>query len=249
MKKVRDKMIDFIIVEDNLLPLSNIKIIIDKVMINYDIDYQIIVYDNYKEEIKQLLSNNNFTIYIFSSNTINKEIDMMKYIREELDDWQSLFIVLYKDENEKIKIEKQCLFILDYIYKNKPLERHLNRSIQIALKNYDQRHNTLKYTYKNIFYNIEFWKILYIVKEPEEKKCKIKTIDKEYYIPSCLNKLEERLDTRFFKSSRSYIINLEQIDVYDAKNNILTFHNQEQIDAISRDKKKQVINYLRGIRK
>ena len=230
MKKVRDKMIDFIIVEDNLLPLSNIKIIIDKVMINYDIDYQIIVYDDYKEEIKQLLSNNNFTIYIFSSNTINKEIDMMKYIREELDDWQ-------------------CLFILDYIYKNKPLERHLNRSIQIALKNYDQRHNTLKYTYKNIFYNIEFWKILYIVKEPEEKKCKIKTIDKEYYIPSCLNKLEERLDTRFFKSSRSYIINLEQIDVYDAKNNILTFHNQEQIDAISRDKKKQVINYLRGIRK
>ena len=43
MKKVRDKMIDFIIVEDNLLPLSNIKIIIDKVMINYDIDYQITI--------------------------------------------------------------------------------------------------------------------------------------------------------------------------------------------------------------
>ncbi len=240
-------MIDFVIVEDNLLSLFDIKTIIDKVMMNYDIDYKITIYDNDSKKIKKLLSNNNFTIYIFSNSNVNKEIEMMKYIREELDNWQSLFIILYSKEEEKKKIEKKCLFILDYIYKNKPIERHLKRSIQIALKNYDQRHNTLKYTYKNVFYNIEFWKILYIVKEPEEKKCKIKTIDNEYCIPTCLNRLEEKLDTRFYKCSRSYIINLEQIDIYDAKNNIVTFHNQEQIDAISRDKKKKVIEYLRGI--
>ena len=157
MKKVGEDMIDFIVVEDNLYYINESKKIIDKVMMSYDMDYYFMVYDKYR---KELLNKDNFKIYIISYQ--KDSIKLIKYIREELDDWKSLVIILYKDKKAKEELLKENLFIVDYINKRKHFEEKLLRNIQICLKNYDQRPNSLKYTYKNILYNIEFNKILYI---------------------------------------------------------------------------------------
>ena len=233
-------MIDFIIIEDDLYYLNISKNIIDKVMMNYDINYNFIAYDKYR---KELLSKDNFKIYIinYSEDTIN----MIKYIREKLDDWKSLIILIYKDKVEKIKLIKENLFIVDYINKNKHYEEKLLRNIQICLKHYDQRPNSLKYTYKNISYNIDFDKIIYIEKEQDNKRCIVKTLDNEYLIQGTLNSVCKLLDQRFIKSSRSFIVNKELMLSYDIKNNIITFKNK--FNGISRDNKKYIINYLRGI--
>lgn len=235
-------MIDFIMVEDDLYYLNESKRIIDKVMMNYDVSYDFIAYDKYR---KELLNKDNFKIYIISYK--NDSIDLIKYIREELDDWKSLIIVLYKNKEDKNRILKEDLFIVDYINKIKHFKEKLLRNIQICLKNYDQRPNSLKYTYKNILYNIEFNKILYIEKEQDNKRCIIYTKNKKYFIPGTLSKVKSLLDNRFIKSSRSFIINTEQISFYDIKSNIVTFKSKTKLDCISRDNKKIIINHLRKV--
>lgn len=235
-------MIDFIEIEDDLYYLNKSKKIIDKVMMNYDIDYNFIAYDKYR---KELLNKDNFKIYIISYNT--DSIELIKYIREELDDWKSLIIILYKDREDKEKIIKEDLFIVDYINKRKHFEEKLFRNIQICLKNYDQRPNSLKYTYRNVLYNIEYNKILYIEKEQDNKRCIIHTKNKKYYIQGTLTNVLKLLDKRFIKSSRSYIINTEEINSYDIKSNILTFKNKVKLDGVSRYNKKKIINHLRRI--
>ena len=235
-------MIDFIMVDDNLYYLHKSKKIIDKVMMNYDIEYNFIAYDKYR---KELLNKDSFKVYIISYK--NDSIELIKYIREKLDDWKSLIIVLYKNNEDKNKVLKNNLFIVDYINRNKNFEGKLLRNIQICLKNYDQRPNSLKYKYKNTSYNIEFQKILYIEKEQDNKRCIIRTIEKEYYIPGTLNKVLKLLDKRFIKSSRSFIINKEQMLFYDIKSNIIMFKNNMYLYGVSRDNKKDILNYLRGI--
>ena len=242
MEKVGENMIDFIMVEDNLCYINESKKIIDKVMMSYDIDYDFMVYDKYR---KELLNKDNFKIYIVSYK--KDSIELIKYIREELDDWKSLIIILYRNKEDKEKVLKENLFILDYVNKRKYFKEKLLRNIQICLKNYDQRPNSLKYTYKNILYNIEFNKILYIEKEQYNKRCIIYTKNKKYYIPGTLNNIIKLLDNRFIKSSRSYIINTEQVSSYDIKRNILIFKNKIKLDCISRDNKKCIINCLRRI--
>ena len=237
-------MIDFIILEKDSFYLEKYKKMIDNVMMNYDLDYHFKIEDINK---KEKLNRNTFKVYIIDITKSTEAIKYIKGIREELDDWQSLIIAFYTSLKEKQLLENQKLFILDYIERQKKFDIQLKRDLQICLKNYDQRPNSLKYCYKRIYYNIEYWKILYIEKEQDEKKCRIHTIEKDYYIQGCLNKLEERLDKRFLKCNRSFIVNLEQISCYDSKNNKIIFHNKEQIDAISRDRKKNIINYLRGI--
>jgi len=235
-------MIDFIIIEDDLYYLNISKNVIDKVMMNYDINYNFIAYDKCR---KELLTKDNFKVYII--NYSKDSINTIKYIREYLDDWKSLIILIYKEREEKIKLIKEALFIVDYINKNKNYKEKLLRNIQICLKHYDQRPNSLKYSYKNISYNIDFDKIIYIEKEKDNKRCIIRTLDKEYYIPGTLNNVFKLLDKRFIKSSRSFIINKELMLLYDTKNNIITFKNKIKFNGISRDNKKYIINYIRGI--
>lgn len=235
-------MIDFIMIEDDLYYINESKKIIDKVMMNYDIDYNFIVYDKYR---KELLNKDNFKIYVISYK--EDTIEMLKYIREELDDWKSLIIILYKEREDKDKVIKEDLFIVDYINKRKHYEEKLLRNIQICMKNYDQRPNSLKYIYKNTLYNIEFQRIVYIEKEQDNKRCIIHTKSSKYYIPGSLNKVLKLLDNRFIKSSRSFIVNKEEVSSYDIKKNIITFKNKVKLDAISRDNKKNIINYIRGL--
>ena len=245
MKKVRDNMIEFIILEDELIYVHKYKKIIDKVMMNYDINYNLSIYDNYNKNINKFLKNDNFKVYILCYSNTKNTLEMIKYIREKLDDWESLIIIIYKDKKDKEKLIKESMFIVDYINKDKSIAHTLTRSLQICLKNYDRRPNSLRYSYKNVIYNIEFKRILYIEKEQDNKRCIIKTLDKDYYIPGSIKQIYNMLDKRFIKASRSYIINLEQISTYDIKNNIITFNNNIKLNAVSRNNKKDIVNYLR----
>lgn len=233
-------MINFIMIEDDLYYLNESKNVIDNVMMNYDINYDFTVIPKYN---KELINRDNFKIYIISYD--KDTLNIIKYIREDLDDWKSLIIILYKEVEDKNKIIKENLFIVDYINKNRNFDKNLFRNIQICLKNYDQRPNSLRYTYKNILYNIEFNKIIYIEKEQENKRCIIYTKNKKYYIPGTLNNVKSLLDNRFIKSSRSYIINIEQVSSYDINSNTIIFKDKSKLDGVSRDNKKVVINYLK----
>ena len=55
--------------------------------------------------------------------------------------------------------------VTSFIKKNNKIdhfEQKLQDALLICLKNYDNKYNSLKYTYKNIAYNIEFRNIIKI---------------------------------------------------------------------------------------
>ena len=240
-------MINYLIMEDNLNDLLLYKNIIDKVMMNYDINYDISIIDRYTKLIHKFLEKDSFKIYILHLEKHKKTKELIKKIREELDDWKSLIIILYDNIEILREIQEENLFILHYLNKNTNINNSLCRDLQICMKNYDQRPNSLKYCYKKTFYNIEYRNIFYIEKEKDNKICKIKTKDNYFYIPGSLKNLKNKLDKRFIKCNKSCIINMEQVEEYNTKRNIIVFKNKEEVNIISRTKKKEIENYFRKI--
>ena len=240
-------MIDYLIMEDNINDLLTYKNIIDKVMMNYDINYNISIIDRYTKILNKFLENDSFKVYLLHLEKHKKTKELIKKIREDLDDWKSLIIVIY--DNIEILREKkeENFFIILYLNKNTNISNSLYRDIQICMKNYDQRPNSLKYCYKKTFYNIEYRNIIYIEKEKDNKICTIKTKENKYYFPGSLKKIEQKLDKRFIKCNKSYLINMEQVEEYNTKENIIIFKNREKVNMISRTKKKDIENYFRKI--
>ena len=237
-----DKMIEFI--EINIdVENKQYKNIVDKVMMNYDIDYNYIAYKYNEKKLENKMKNEKFKVYIIyiSENTL----EIIKIIREILDDWQSMIIAITDIPTLKKEILEKGYLLIDCIGLNEISK--LKKCIQISMKNYDQRPNSIKYYYKKNYYNIEYRKIIYIEKELDNKRCIIHTQEKQYYIQKNLKNIQDLLDNRFIKCNRSFIINIEQMEFYDTKRNIIHFKNNICIDSVSREKKKEILNYFRRV--
>lgn len=235
-------MIQFLIYEENKELEEICVTLIEKTIINYDFEYNIAKIN--LESAKKYEYPTAFKIYILSLN--NKiGLNLAKEIREQRNDWQSMIIFTSNCQKE---VTSSRLFIVDCIETKGNYKQRLQEALKISLANFDSRPNTLKYTYRNTVYNIDFYKIIYIEKELDNKRCLIKTLDKSFYIPGNLTQVEKLLDKRFIKCSKSYLINIEQVEQYNTKDNLITFKNGITLDAVSRSKKTIMIDYLRGLK-
>ena len=240
-------MIKFIIYDESKENKELIYDEIDKEMMRYDIEYQKYYYCEFDKLLKEDKNNNLFKIYILNQTNISKSgLTVAKYIREKQDDWKSIIIFISNRNEYKLNIITKRLYILDYILIDK-IKDELEKLIRISIKNYDSRPKELKYKYKYVNYNIQLKDIIYIEKEQDSKRCIIHTKNEEYYIQSTLSKLISNLDDRFIKSSKSYIINIEEVSSYNIKENIITLSNKKQIFEISRNIKKELITKLRKV--
>ena len=139
--------------------------------------------------------------------------------------------------------------ILDFINKLDNYEENLIASLDIAIKNFDNRPKILKYMYKNYVYNIDFKNIVFVEKEADSKICQINTFKGDTIeYPGTIKNLLERLDNRFMLVSRGTIVNLEQIRAHDSKNKEIEFYNGAKNSNISRNKRKGLIHYVRGLK-
>lgn len=226
-------MINFIIEDINL------KETIEKIMMNYNLEYKINKYNDQKtKELNR--------IYILNYDTTNKaEINKLLNIRINEDDWSSIIILISDNSNIKYRLVDNKLLILDVIDKNKDIYNQLIENIKISLKILTETTNSICYTYKGILYNIPQKDIVYIESNSKNKRSVIKTETSEYYIPLTLLKIEKILNENFIKCSRSYIININKMREYNIKDNIITLNGNLKIYEISRQKKKEIINLMR----
>lgn len=233
-------MIEFIIIDEDKKFLKLNRELIEKVLMNRDYTYKIYEYSDLNNiEITK----DKYKIYIIDYN--KKTLKMMNHIRNELNDWTSMILITSSTKPDNLFNKR--IMPIDIIIKDKNYDYNLNNCLLIALTNYDNRPNTIKYNYKNMYYNINLNEIIYIEKEKDNKRCMIKTKEDNYQILGNLNTIEKLLDKRFIKSSRSYLINMEQVKLYNTKDNIIKFKDGTEIYEVSRNKKKDIINYLRGI--
>ncbi len=236
-------MINFIICEDEKEIRKNTKKHIVSFMMNYDMDYKIYEFDSYNKDFDKIVKQDNgFKIYFLDIKTNQGSgIDAARKIREKYDDWVSIIIIMTSFAEYKYEALSSRLYLLDFIYKLDNCDRKIKEDLLIAMKAYDKKYKMLSYEYNHTYYKVEFRQIVYIEKEPDSKRCIIKTINGEQLIPGTLNDIYKKLDERFLKVHKSMIINLNQIEKYEIRSNKITFKNKDHTHLVARDKKKELI--------
>lgn len=247
MIKVGDvDMINFIICDDEqeLRKITKDKVI--GFMMNYDIDYKIHEFSCYDSKFEQIASKDSgFKVYFLDIKT-NKGsgLDAARIIREKYEDWNSIIIIMTSYSEYKYEALSSRLMLLDFVNKLDNYDKKIREDLEISMKYYDKKYNTLDYEYNHTYYKIEYRHIICIEKEPDSKRCIIRTKDGEQLIPGTLNSVYERLDDRFLKTHKSMIININEIAKYEIKSNKVTFKNGDYTHLVARDKKKELISHV-----
>lgn len=235
-------MINYIICDDNEIFANKIKVIVEKYMMNFDIDVKYYMFKDYGTKFKNIINKiEGFKVYILDIETKNGSgLDATRYIREELDDWSSVIMLITAHNELKYEALGNRLFLLDFINKFDDYENKLKEDLIRMMNNYNHREKCLSFEYNHIVKKIEFKHIVTIEKEKDSKKCLIITKYGEYPICKSLNNIYELLDNRFIKISRSTIINLDEVREFDNLENKITFKNGTSTYDISRNFKRKV---------
>lgn len=244
-------MISFVICEDEKVFAHEYKNEIDKFMMQFDFEYKCYLFSGYDTKFKSFArKNKDFKIYLFDVKTdCGSGIDATRFVREEIDDWSSMIIIITSFNEYKYEALSKRLLILDYINKVDNYKGYLRECLTKCIKFYDDKPKKLRYTYKNAIYNIEYKHIVYISKEPESKKSTIHTDDgRELPYQAPISKLMEALDDRFLKVSRNTVINLDQISHYETKTSTIHFKTGASTNEISRENKRKIVRYVRGLK-
>lgn len=240
---------NFIICEDEEVLASHYKKIIEKFMMNYDIEYTISQFDGYDENFKRAAKKEvGHKVYLLDVKTTHGSgINAARMIREELDDWISMIIIITSFPEYRYEVIGKRLMLLDFINKLEKPDIRLVEDLKICMKNFDHKHNTLRFKYKGIIHNVYLKDIIYIEKEQDSKRCIIHTQNEDYYILGTLNDVLRKLDDRFIKTHRSLIVNIDQVDFFKQNTNELFFKNKEKTYLVSRNQKKEVTSHVRHV--
>ncbi len=241
-------MIKFIICDDNENFLIKEKKLINNLMMNYDTDYKIKDFSDYTQEFNEEMEDeSSFKIYLLDIQTdTSSGLDIARRIREELDDWTSIIIMITAFNEFRYEALGTRLYLLDFISKLNECEDNLKETLRIAIKHYDNRRKSLKYEYNYIMKNIEYRHIVYIEKELDSKRCIIKTTYGEQFINKSLNDIFKMLDKRFVKTSRSCIANTDFIEEFNVSENKISFKNGDCTYLVSRSMKKELKEYVKS---
>ncbi len=238
-----DSMINFIICEDEKTLRESTKNTIFSYMMNHDIDYKIYEFEGYDKNFEDMVKKDiGFKIYFLDIVTkCGSGVDAARIIREKYDDWVSAIIMITSHQEYKYEALSSRLFLLDFVNKLDNCSKKIREDIAIAMKTYDKRYKMLSYEYNHTYYKLEYRQIIYIEKEPDSKRCIIKTKENSQLIPGTLNEVYKLLDDRFFKVHKSLIINLDEIARYEIRKNKIVFKNGDHTHLISRNNKKELI--------
>lgn len=238
-------MIKFVIYDDEKSFRSNIKKTINNVMKITDVDYKIEEFDKYDNKMTKTINDDYAKIYILDIEIPNSTsgIDVARKIR--LKDWNSIIILVTSHTDLGYEALKAQIMLLDFISKFNDCNSNLERTIKKALSKIDNK-KVLIFENSEMTYRVYTDDIIYILKDPVDRKCIIKTDYNEVIVSETITNLLNMLDSRFFLSHRSCIVNTDKIEKINWKNGIIYFKNNEQIDYLSRDKKKELREYVRS---
>lgn len=237
-------MLNFIVCDDEkdfrVLTISEI----DKFMMNYDAQYQIYEFETYDEEFEKVAKEDlGLKVYFFDIKTKQGSgLDAARYIREELDDWTSMIVIVTAFAEYRYEALSNRLFLLDFISKFDDCTTKIKEILKIIYKNYNNREKCLSYEYNYMLYKIELKNIVFIEKEQDSKRCIIYTTHGTFKAPFTLTTIAKQLDKRFIKVHRSLILNSDKISTYDIRENEVLFVNGMTTNLISRTGRKELVS-------
>lgn len=171
-------------------------------------------------------------------------------------DIQPFLQVIFTTCYDEYAVEAFNLAATDYVVK--PIERarlfvaldKAKQTIQLTKKQEESiRESTNKLQIKSnqsiLYLSIE--DILFI--EREGRKTILQTINKRYETTESLQELEGKLPTSFFRTHRSYIVNLKKIERIESSGEtyLACFSNKEKAAHISKLKVNEVFNIMENL--
>lgn len=238
-------MIKFVVYDDEEVFRSNVVNSINKVVDKNKIDYTIEEFSKYNSRMQKVIDEDCSKIYILDIEIPNglSGIDVARKIREN--DWNSIIMLVTSHVDMGYDALKAQIMLLDFISKYNDCNRNLEKTVKKAMLKINNK-KVLIFESNDITYKVYTDDIVYIIKDTIDRKCVIKTVYNEVIINENISTLFDMLDSRFYMTHRSCIINTEKIDRVDWKNNIIYFKNGFNTDYLSRDRKKDFKAYVRS---
>ena len=239
-------MLNFVVCDDEKEFREVIIKEIEKFMMNYDVNYEVYQFETYDEDFEKVArSDLGFKVYFFDIKTKNGSgLDAARFIREELEDWNSIVVIVTAFAEYRYEALSNRLYLLDFISKFDNCKAKIKEILKIIYKNYNSREKCLSYEYNYTLYKIELKNIIFIEKEQDSKRCIIYTTYGTFKAPFTLVSIAKQLDKRFLKVHKSLILNTDKISTYNTKENEVVFSNGMSTNLISRTGRKELTNYV-----
>lgn len=231
-------MLEFVICDDAIETLKNVKSIINKVMKNYNHKYNVITFDDYDDKFFKYVSNNKkAVVYILDIEMPSDSgISVAKHIRSI--DKNSIIIILTSHHESADEIYKGRLNILTFISKYDECNENLNLAIEESLL-YFNNDDTIEFIDMGNKYTISAKDILYAARNG--RKTLIKTGQTEYEVYISLDKLKSMLPNYFKQSHRACLVNMNRVSKISIPKKIIYFDNGINIDYVGDKYKKELV--------
>ena len=237
-------MIHFILCDDEKVFRKNMMKAINKAKEKRVFECEIHEFEKYDSDFEKLIQSDlSSKIYIMDIEIPGSisGIDIARKIRKF--DWNSSIILVTSHAELSYEAIKAQIMILDFISKFNNCEIELEKAILKAVRKVNQK-KVFLYSSGGISCRLFLDDILYVMKDSVERKCVIKTTYGEVILNKTLSEMAEELDSRFYSSHRSCLVNTEKIAKVDWSESMITFDNGEIIYLLARDKKKGLKEYV-----
>lgn len=238
-------MMKFVVYDDEEVFRSNVVKSINKIMKKVNMDYSIDEFSKYNTRMQKVINEDCPKIYVMDIEIPNglSGIDVARKIRTE--DWDSIIILVTSHVDMGYDALKAQIMLLDFISKYNDCNINLEKTLKKAILKINNK-KVLIFESADITYKVYTDDIVYIIRDSIDRKSIIKTIYNDVSVNENISSLFGMLDSRFFMTHRSCIINTEKIDKIDWKNNIIYFKNDYKTDYLAREKKKELKEYVRN---
>ena len=233
---------NFVVCDDDIFFRKKIVKVIDKILMNDDINYKINEFNSYNKDFERIINKGIPTIYILDIEIKNSisGIDIARKIRKN--DWDSIIIIVTSHNELSYQVMKAQIMLLDFISKFDNFEGNLKIAINKSLELVNKK-KIIKVESKGISHIVYLKDILYIERDTVDRKCFINTSYGIVPINKSLNDLKNELGDNFYLCHRSCLVNIKNISKIDWKNNIIYFNNKS-INLLARDRKKGLKEYV-----
>ena len=229
-----DKMLEFILVDDEKDMRDKERQIINDILLKTDLSYEIKEFSSLTNELKNVIISNNPKVYILDIDLNSKVngLDIGKYIRNY--DWDSELLYITSHDSMFEKVFRNIYKVFDFIEKFDSLEERFKKDLnQIILKKWDKK----KFVYSNsrVTFEIFLDDILYLYRDTVERKIAIKTATGNVFLVNKnINQIIEELDDRFIQVHRSCIVNKSRVNVYNWSSGYFILDTNEKVNMLSK---------------
>lgn len=228
-------MLKVFICEDNKEQRERFsKIVQDIILIeNYDIELGLVTSD--PSELINYIDNNDLSGLYFLDIDLKSEIngiELAAKIRKYDPRGFIVFITTHAEMSYLTFMYK--VEAMDYIIKDNynNIRERIQQCIADAHTKYSAKSNELQkiFTIKSDdkIVNIEYRKILFFETSPTIHKVIVHAVDRQIEFYAKMKEIEERLDDRFYRCHKSFIVNKDNIKEIDVNNRCIYMINGEQ---------------------